>query len=126
MRSVASSMNDAIVQSPVQPQTPYAKFRRISRRDRCAPLGMKQQRVEDRVGASIAAIGAVALVAATRNRAAPPHVVAMARPDRRSREPAEQLGGGPLPCHVHVRVAELPLPGRRTSPPSTSVISCMP
>ena len=30
-RAVASSTNDAIVQSPVQPQTPYAKLRRISR-----------------------------------------------------------------------------------------------
>ena len=49
IRAVASSTNDAIVQSPVQPQTPKAKLRRISR-----PLlgvhdlGVEQQRVEPR------------------------------------------------------------------------------
>ena len=47
IRAVASSMNDAIVQSPVQPQTSNAKLRRMSLaaigvRD----LGMEQQRVE--------------------------------------------------------------------------------
>ena len=31
IRAVASSMNERIVQSPVQPQTSYAKLRRISR-----------------------------------------------------------------------------------------------
>ena len=49
IRAVASSTNDAIVQSPVQPQTPKAKLRRIS----SAALGvhdfgMEQQRVERR------------------------------------------------------------------------------
>jgi hypothetical protein len=31
IRAVASCTNDDMVQSPVQPQTPYAKLRRISR-----------------------------------------------------------------------------------------------
>ena len=46
MRAVASSMNEAIVQSPVQPHTSNAKLRSSSLpRSVCATSGMEQQRV---------------------------------------------------------------------------------
>jgi hypothetical protein len=65
-RAVASSTNDAIVQSPVQPQTPYAKLRRISRpRLGVDDFRVEQQRVERALESAIAAIGALALVATT-------------------------------------------------------------
>ena len=67
IRAVASSMNDAIVQSPVQPQTSNAKLRRISRpRSVCATSGWNSSAYRPRSASSIAATGALALVATTR------------------------------------------------------------
>ena len=62
-------MNEAIVQSPVQPQTSNAKFRRIS----SAAIGVRDLRMEQqavqppRAASCMAATGALALVATTAN-----------------------------------------------------------
>ena len=66
--AVASSTKAAIVQSPVQPQMPKAKFRRISRpRSVWTTSGWKRIAYRPRRGSDIAAIGAFALVATTAN-----------------------------------------------------------
>jgi hypothetical protein len=68
MRPTASSMNDAIVQSPVQPHTLNAKLRRIW--PPCsvwATSGWNSSAYSARSRDSIAAIGVVALVAAIAN-----------------------------------------------------------
>ena len=67
IRAVASSMNDAIVQSPVQPQTSKANAAGSSAPcSVCTTSGWNSRPYSARSGASIAAIGAVALVAASR------------------------------------------------------------
>ena len=99
-------------------------------RGRCARLrGGTAARRAPRSGASIAAIGAVALVAATlKSRRHRRHVVAVARPDPQLVGHAGEQArrAPPLPPTCTCAWPNSRCPERRTSPPSTSVISCMP
>ena len=112
-RAVASSTNDAIVQSPVHPQTPYAKFRRISRpNSRVHDLGMKQQRVQR---ARVVHHRRDRRVRARRDDGKPPgrsrHEVAVARPDPDFRRHAGKQRR--RPGDRDQRVAEFALTRRR-------------
>ena len=125
-------MNDAIVQSPraaahavgevpqdldavigvrhlrVEQQRVELTVRRLHRRDRCR--GARRRDLKSR-----------------RHRR---HVVPMAGPDPKLAGTAlKSFGAGVLGTAVadtHERMTELTLPDRRTSPPSMSVINCMP
>ena len=66
IRAVASSTNDAIVQSPVQPHTPVGEVaQNLEAAFGVHDFRMEQQRVEPRSRSAIAATGALALVATT-------------------------------------------------------------
>ena len=129
MRAVASSMNDAIVQSPVQPQTSNANAAG-SRRPRsvCATSGWNSRPYSAGAVSSIAATGALALVATTRNPGgARLDIVAMARPDAEVAGHSVEADAHWSSLTVHQRHARTPrCAAGATRPPSVSVISCMP
>ena len=128
IRAVASSMNEAIVQSPVQPQTPNAKLRRISSpRSVCTTSGMEQQAVE---AASRILDGGDRRVGAGGDDGEPVgrglDVVAVAGPHAQLvGQRGEQRGRlADVTCTIawpNSRCA-----AGATRPPSESVISCMP
>ena len=116
MRAVASSMNDAIVQSPVQPQTSKAKLPQdldaaVGVRD----LGMEQQRVEAAIrrfhgGDRRVGAGRDDREARRRGR----DEVAVARPDAQlAGNAAETARASRRRCTLHQRVAELAMRRRR-------------
>jgi hypothetical protein len=128
MRLVASSMNERMVQSPVQPQIVYAKLRRISSpRSVCATSGWNSNAYKRRERSSMAATGAFALVAIT---AKPGGAEATRSPwlahTRSSSGMAVKIGAVVLSL---TRTSAWPYSrcgAGATSPPSAAVISCMP
>ena len=131
MRSVASSMNDAIVQSPVQPQTSKAKLPQdLGAVLGVHDLGMEQQRVE-RAGRAPPSRRSAPWRSSPRpeTRAAPPPRRRRGSPRRaarRARPRRAAARGPPLPATRTSAWPNSRCPDRRTSPPSMSVISCMP
>ncbi len=129
MRAVASSMKEAIVQSPVQPQTSKANRRRISAPcSVCTTSGWNSRPYSARSGASIATIGALELVAASRK---PGGTAATSSPwlahtRKACGRPSNSRGVAPSSSTCTCAWPNSRWPERRTFPPSMSVSSCMP